>query len=119
MSSGNAVRLLRSVAMKLRVSDTQCHAVAACVVQWVRGSNAARSNRFFSSQKRRDWHWAHKDSYGMGTGVVPRDYCGRGVKLKNHLHQVTRIRMVGAGSCTCAPRICIHDMPKEIFTLYP
>jgi hypothetical protein len=45
-----------------------CHAVAAWVTQWVRGSNAARSERFFCSQKRPDPLWAHPDSCGMGTG---------------------------------------------------
>jgi len=50
----------------MRASDTPCHAVAAWVAQSVRGSNAARSNFFFS--KSPDRHWAHLDSCGMGTG---------------------------------------------------
>ena len=46
-----------------------CHAVAAWVAQWLQGSNAARSKRFFCSQKRSDPLWAHPHSCGMGTGV--------------------------------------------------
>jgi len=59
--------MLRSVAIKWSVSDTPRPAVGAWVAQSVEGSNAARSKKFFFSQKHPDRPWAHPDSYGMGT----------------------------------------------------
>ena len=73
MQSGNAVRLLRLVAMKLWVSDTHCHAVAACVVKWVRGSNAAKVKDFSVVRNVQTGSGLTQTAVEWVQGVVPRE----------------------------------------------
>ena len=63
---------------------------------WVRSSNPVGARYFSFFENVQTGCGAHTASYSVGTGVLPRGYSGRSVKLTAHLHLVPRLRMSGA-----------------------
>jgi hypothetical protein len=62
----------------------------------VRVSNPGRSKRFSLLQNVKTVSRAYTVSSSTGTGVVSQGKRGRGLKLTNHLHMESRLRMKNA-----------------------